>query len=46
MDESLQIPENKVFEEMGRMHMMLTRIGEVLVEKDKQIKELKGDGES
>ena len=46
MDESIQIPENKVFEEMGRMHMMLTRMAEVLAEKDKQIKELKGDSES
>lgn len=46
MDESLQIQENEAFEEIGRMHMMQVLMNKVLIEKDKQIKKLKGDVES
>lgn len=43
MDESLQIQETEVFEEIGRMHMMQVKMSKAISERDKQIKELVGN---
>lgn len=40
MGDNLQIQENEVFEEIGRLHMMQVRMAKVLAKKDEDIKEL------